>query len=441
MLSDYCAQIKRNIYSKAAQASYLVLGGNILTQGLAFLVTVIIARTLGPSDYGTLAIAYTLMVFSIDIVDFGLEKSFVRYYSLYSQTDRRRANQLFNDLFGLKLLLCILLCFIVYLTSGYLAKNLLLKPELTLPLRLAGIGFIGGALLRFEASFFQANEQFKKYIQVNLAHSIFRMSGLFVLIWLSLISINHLMVMYVIAYFSGLTFSSFLLPKFSFSFPRHKEVFREIFGLSKWIFLSTILVMVETRLDFFMLGHLSTKEEVGYFSAAWNIAYALPLIIVSICAALFPKVSKMSSKEELKTYVNKLLSFSPLIIPIMIGAIFLSRWVIWLIYGREYLPCVGPLQILVIGYSLILLIVPMSLVLYSLDKAWAIAMVNFLELASHGVANYFLIPSHGASGAAISNLIVKIVTTVGTLGFIYFFLKKPDEVVETKKLYGEVVKV
>jgi O-antigen/teichoic acid export membrane protein len=190
-----------------------------------------------------------------------------------------------------------------------------------------------------------------------------------------------------------------------------------------------------------MLGHLTNREEVGYFSAAWNIAYILPLIIVSVCTALFPKVSRMLSKDELRTYVNKLLSFSPLIIPIMIGAIFLSRWAILLIYGGKYLLCVGPLQILVIGYSLILLIVPISLVLYSLDKAWAIAIVNFLELASHGMANYFLIPSHGASGAAFSNLVVKIITTAVTLGFVYFFLKKTDEVVETKKLYREVVKV
>ncbi len=441
MLSDYCAKIKRNVYSKAARASYLILGGNILTQGLAFLVTVIIARTLGPRDYGTFAVAYIFMIFSIDIIDFGLERSFIRYYSLYSLNHQKRANQLFSSLFGLKLLMAILLCFIVYLLSGHLAKSLFHNHELIVPLRLAGVGFIGGALLRFEGSFFQASEQFKKYILVNLAHSVFKLGGIFALIFLSLISIDNLMLLYVVAFFSGLTFSSFLLPSFSLSLPKNKEDFTEIFGLSKWIFISTILVMIETRVDFFMLGHMSNKEEVGYFSAAWNIAIILPLIIGSAHTALFPKVSRMLGKIEMKAYVNKLLSLSPLVIPIMIGGVFLSRWIILLLYGSKYLPCVGPLQILVIGYSLILLIVPVSLVLYSLDKAWAIAIVNSLELTSHGIANYYLVPSHGALGAAFSNLIVKIITTAGILGFVYFSLKKTDEVVETTKPSRKAVKV
>lgn len=441
MLLEYYAKIKRDVCSKAARASYLILGGNILTQGLAFLVTVIIARTLGPRDYGTFAVVYIFMLFSIDVIDLGLERSFIRYYSLHSLSDQKRANQLFSSLFGLKLLMGILLCFIVYLLSGHLAVSLFHNHELTVPLRLAGVGFIGGALLRFEGSFFQASEQFKKYILVNLAHSVFKLGGILALMFLSLISIDNLMLLYVVAFFSGLTFASFLLPNFSLSFPKNKEVLTEIFGLSKWIFISTILVMIETRVDFFMLSHMSNKEEVGYFSAAWNIAVILPLMIGSAHTVLFPKVSKMLSKVEMKAYVNKLLSFSPLIIPFMIGGIFLSRWIILLIYGPKYLPCVGPLQVLVISYSLILLIVPVSLVLYSLDKAWAIAIVNSLELAFHGIALYHLAPSHGALGAAFSNLIVKIVTTVGILGFVYFSLKKRDEAAKVTQPLREAVGV
>lgn len=438
---DHYQRLKRDVFSKTAKNSFLVLGGNIFTQGLSFLVAVIIARTLGPSDYGTFAVAYIFMIFAIDIADFGMEKSFIRYYSLYSLSDQKKADQLFSNLFALKLLIGVVLCFAVYLSSGYLAKSLFHSPELIVPLRLAGVGFIGGALLRFEASFFQATEQFKKYILVNLTHSIFRIGGLSALILLSIVSIDNSMLLYVIAFFSGLIFASFLLPNFRLSFPKSKRVFTQIFRLSKWIFVSTILVMVETRLDFFMLGHLSTREEVGYFSAAWNIAYILPLIIVSACTALFPRVSRMLSRGELKTYVKRLLSFCPLIVPVIIGAVFFSRWAILLVYGSEYLASVVPLQVLFMGYSLILLIVPVSLVLYSLDKAWAIAIVNLLELSSHGIANYFLIPSYGASGAAFSNLIVKIITTVGILVFVYLSLKKTDRVVEPRDLCAEVAEV
>ena len=58
-----------------------VLSGNILAQGIGFLTIIIISRDLGPEQYGIFSLLIAIFMIAIQVSDFGVSTSYVKYVS------------------------------------------------------------------------------------------------------------------------------------------------------------------------------------------------------------------------------------------------------------------------------------------------------------------------------------------------------------------------
>lgn len=423
-LTYYISEFSQISKSKTGKDSIIVLSGNIFGAGLGFLASVLITRTLGPAQFGIFSIAMTVMMIAAQFSDFGIGVSLVRFFSLFHKKDELRSNLVLKVALKFELIVAALIFLIGFFSSEFLASYVFKQPILSFPLRLAFIGAFGMAMAAFLSAVLQAKQSFKQFALVNLVIP----AGKFVLIGL-------LFLIYKLNLLSALT-ATIILPFIAFIInfliiPKgflkakgdEKGSFKELFRFSKWILISVFCCMMIDRLNVLMLGYFKTPEEVGHYSAAYTFAFIFPLITGTITTVLFPKISAISQKDQLRRYVKKAIKFTaPIIFPIII-LLFISRPLILFIYGPEYLSSATVFQIILCGFAFSVIANPIGLAIYSLNKPEVPAYLNILQLILNFVGNLFLIPPFGAIGAASVLLSVKLLAMIYMSVAVYRYTK------------------
>lgn len=179
-------------------------------------------------------------------------------------------------------------------------------------------------------------------------------------------------------------------------------------------FAMTAATTIYTNLDVVMLNFMRGDVETGYYSTAVKIKGVLVSFVTALGAVLLPRMSyyaeRKMGREFRKTIKKAFLFVGIMAVPLCIFFIFFARYSILIISGKDFLPAVGTMQIIMptlilIGFSNlcgIQILVPLGLekkVLYS-ELAGALTDI---------AVNLWLIPSMGAKGAAIGTLIAEAV--------------------------------
>ena len=131
------------------------------------------------------------------------------------------------------------------------------------------------------------------------------------------------------------------------------------------LFLVAVNLAIEiyTLVDITMLRFLSTTSNVAYYSYGSKIYKILLQLFNSLTVVVVPRLSQFRKNNQQKDFdslLSKTLStLIVFVIPTIIGIVFVSDFVITLMYGAEYLSSASVLKIL----SFILLVSPASYLL------------------------------------------------------------------------------
>jgi len=174
---------------------------------------------------------------------------------------------------------------------------------------------------------------------------------------------------------------------------------------------------VYTNLDTVMLGVIQNDSEVGLYNSAVKIKCVLVSVVTSLGAVMLPRVSsyiEKGRKDEFWRLSKKALNFVILLsVPLALFFMIYSRPSIYLLSGGAFEGAIFPMRVIMptlvfIGVTNVLgiqILVPMmkeQMVLYS---SIAGAVVNL-------IANVGLIPSYGATGAAIGTVLAEFAVLV-----------------------------
>ncbi|MCI8795732.1 MAG: flippase [Dorea sp.] len=187
------------------------------------------------------------------------------------------------------------------------------------------------------------------------------------------------------------------------------------------IFGATLSVSIYMNMDVVMLGMFCGDYQVGIYSAAVKVNVVVKNILTSISAVLMPRLIAYLAKGEHKKYkelfkqgVSLNLFFS---VPSAIGLAILSRQIILLFSGRDFLPGVLTGQILAV-----------RLVFSALDNIFynQVLIPNGREreacigtiagAVANLILNAVLIPMFQAEGAAVATVISE--------GVVFFYFVK-----------------
>lgn len=202
--------------------------------------------------------------------------------------------------------------------------------------------------------------------------------------------------------------------RFSFQWDVARRLIR-----SAWpLMIAALSVTVYMKVDQVMLGEMVGASEVGIYATAVRISELWYFIPVSIAGSVFPQIVRL--KEQAKPGVlhermqhlydlMALLSYG-----VAIPMTFLAEPIISLLFGHEYLPAAGILQIHIWAFVFVSLGVARGKWLVAEDYV-RFSMVSTLLGAIVNVAlNWVLIPVSEGAGAAWATLVSQAVAAYFT---------------------------
>lgn len=221
----------------------------------------------------------------------------------------------------------------------------------------------------------------------------------------------------------------------NFTIVKHIKPIFMIFGMS-------VASSLYTTMDTTMLGFMSGTISVGYYSAANKLIIVIGTLIAAIRTVLLPKLSFIIGKgndEKFKILnsltLNIMLMFA---IPIATGILCLSKEIIVLFCGKEFIIGATALQLLspsiilsaINGYFVYQILMPL--------KKENIAFISILFGAIINIiTNLLLIPSIKQDGAAIATCISELVVLITS---VYLGKRYAFKYISIKNIFKEINK-
>lgn len=179
------------------------------------------------------------------------------------------------------------------------------------------------------------------------------------------------------------------------------------------LFSASIVITIYANFDISMLGFIGSEEEVGIYNAALKVKNALLALSTAVTAVLIPRISYFIKKGDLDKVKNLIIDSARISliisVPVSLYVFIFSSDVIEFLCGREYLPAINTLRILIICIMpLILTNLFGCQILIPFGKEKQYTQSVFVGFWINIVLNLLLIPAMGASGAAIGTLVTEI---------------------------------
>lgn len=385
------------------------------------------ARALGPANFGLLVVAITALTLVSEIANLGSDTGLVKFVGRYIKDQKEKAYRFLKLSLMVRFIVLLLLAFIGWFLSSFLANVIFEKPVLEFPLKLAFIGTGGMLLFSFSISYLQALQSFSLWSSLQIGTNMLRLLVIGALIVYGNLNINTGLAAYIALPFIGFAASFLFLPKGFLKTPQAFLVAGEYFHYSKWVALFSLLTAIYARLDIFISARLLPAAEVGFYAAATQLVAIVPQIVVAIGTVIAPKMASMRSKEELLVYLKKSQLFVVLLAVLGVISIPVVLYLIPVIYGASYTTAVPKLFIILFSAMLIFLIsVPIhSSVLYYFSYPKLFVWVSAGQLAIIGILGWHLISLYGATGAAFTVLASAVFNFV--IPFVWVLIKLKRE--------------
>ena len=204
-----------------------------------------------------------------------------------------------------------------------------------------------------------------------------------------------------------------------------------------WPFaLSIILNLIYFRGDTFILSLLKPQTDVGIYGAAYKVLEIydmFPILFVNLVLPILDRSYKHGDFERFKRIIQKIFDFFLMIsIPLIFGGIILSKDIIILVAGEEFIKAGSVLQILIIAMSIITFGALFCGLVIAVNKQKRMT-IGYMVAAILSIIGYsLLIPKYSYYGAAITTVAVELIVTVFA---VIIFKKETKFLPSIKSIY------
>lgn len=386
---------------KAMSNTGWLFGDHAVRMGVGLIVSVWLARYLGPEQFGLFSYAIAFVALFGAIAGLGLNNIVVRELVKEPQA----AGSILGSAFVLLMLGGLLAFGMVVTAVQYVRPDDSLSKLLVILLGLAML-FKSAEVVKywFES---QVHSRYAVWVE-NGAYLIFAgvkvalildQAPLVAFVWAmlaeGLVAAIGLMAMY--AWRGG------RLNMWQLHIDRAKALLKESWPL----ILSGLAIMVYMRIDQIMLGEMLGDEAVGIYSAAVRVSEVWYFIPTAIVASVFPAIIE-AKKESESLYYQRLQKLYELMVflalAVAIPLTFLSDFLVALIFGEAYMQA-GSVLAIHIWTSVFVFLGVASGKWFVVEGLTRLALRRNLYGAVLNVfLNLALIPLWGINGAAVATL-------------------------------------
>ncbi len=392
---------------------------NIIKLIYGILLSILTARSLGPSGKGILTLLNLIIVFSFQFGNLGLNAAVVYYSAKF----KKFKNKIFwtNFIFTLCISFFIILIFeialkkiiinripnikigYIYFIVIYMSIIMYFLKTITVEKILYGIGKIRKMLLT-------------DIILTTVLTGI--------LIYLYIMNKITILNIILLNLSSLILFTVFLIHniniKFNIKFDC-KLLIKEIrYGIKAY--LSNLSTFINYRADIFLIAYYLNMKSVGIYSIGINITEKIWLIAGAVSQVLFPYISMGKNKSKNVSYTAFLSKINVYLSGIiLIILFFIIPYLINYLWGSKFYDAVNVIRILIPGVTIIVYGKIISSYFAGVGKPQYATFSSIGIMTVNIILNIILIPKLGINGAAIASTISY---SLGGFFWVVLFCKK-----------------
>lgn len=409
--------------NKVAKNAVWIIGGKVAQSVLALIINMLTARYLGPSNFGLITYASSLVAFVLPIMQLGFSNVLVQ--EIVNKPDQE------GSILGTAMTLSLvssIFC-VIGVTSFTFAVNSDESETII-------VCFLYSLIL-----FFQALDHIEYWYQANLLSKYTSLVSLVAYVVVSAYKIYLLVTaknVYWFAFSNALDYAIISIggvilyrklggQKFAFSWKLGKNMFAK----SKHYILSSMMVTIFAQTDKIMIKMMMDESSTGYYGAAVACAGMTSFVFAAIIDSFRPSIFEGQKLGE-KTFKYRLTMLYSMIIYLSlfqsIGMTILSRIIIYVLYGDAYFPAVGALRIVVWYTTFSYIGSVRNIWILANEKQKYLWQINLSGAIANVVLNAILIPCFGIAGAAIASLTTQFFTNV-IVGYLIKSIRPNNEVI------------
>lgn len=335
------------------------------SQGVQFLVSIILARLLSPEEYGVIGVLLIFITIANVLVQNGFSIALIQKKEVDDKD--------FSSVFYFTMALCVLLYVLLFFAAPWIGA-FYRNPNMSGIIRTLGVVLFPGGVISIQNAYVSRKLEFKGLFISSFAASVLSGGigivmayckwGVWALVWQQ--------ISYYFFYMLILFLAVSWRPRLLFSFMRIKVMLT--FG---WKLLcASLLDTIYNNIYGLAIGRVYSEAMLG----SYNRGEQFPKLVVSNLAAaiqsvMLPVLSASQDRpEEIKEMLRRtILVSSYLILPMMMGMIAVARPMVVVLLGEKWLSCVPFLQLMCVAYMF-----------------WPIHIANLQALNAMGHSEVFL---------------------------------------------------
>lgn len=184
--------------------------------------------------------------------------------------------------------------------------------------------------------------------------------------------------------------------------------------------LAIIDLVVWHRSEVFFLGALRPADDVAMYTLPFALVGAMMLVPGSIGGVLLPRIASAPGNRALGglVYAQGMRYLSVAALPLAVGTVLFAEPLIRFLFGPAYDSAVNPLRIISITSAVTVIASAGSAVLVAEEATSFMVRWGAVAAVANIVLALLLIPSLGATGAALANGGAQILAVTVTLGYL-----------------------
>ena len=395
--------------NRVAKNAVWIIACKIVQSLITLVIGMLTARYLGPSNYGLITYASSLVAFALPIMQLGMANILVRELVDHPAREGETLGTalLLNAVSSLFCMLAVTLFAFVANPGEPVTVTVCVLYSLTL--------------------FFQAFEQFSYWYQAKLLSKYYSLISLgsylivsaykiFLLVtgksvfWFAL---TNALDFFVISLLAFLVYRRLGGQPVRFSAALGKQMFDK----SKYYIVSSMMVTIFAQTDKIMIKPMLGESATGFYGAAVTCATIISFVFSAIIDSFRPSIFEVKESDP-PLFERRMEMLYCIIIYLSLaqslGMTLLARVVIRILYGAAYAPAASALRIVVWYTTFSYLGAVRNIWILAHDQQkhlWKITLSGALATV---LLNALLIPLLGVNGAALASLITQFFTNVIT---------------------------
>lgn len=402
--------------------SFIVALGLGVSATIGFVYTILLARSLGPVNFGVYSALTALAAIVYSLGDMGISNSLINF--LPKKVTERY--QYISTSFWMEYIVGVFILLLFGVFSFF--HQIIVPGSLAADLILAGVISFNYLLIIYTQGVFTAGRQFWHYSASQILDSAIKIVLVFIIFKMGDLSIETALIANIIS-----TLIAFLVTfgreLYSIEFNFFKAPFWNIFHFAKWIAVSRIFTVMISRIDIVLLNLLVGSYSAGIFSAASRVTILFAMLAAGLGSVINPRISSFDSNRKILTYSKKLLLLVTGVAVSMIAVSFFADPIITLVYGQKYLESINVFRYLILAMvPFLYTIISNSVLVYAFNQLAYYTKMMAIQTGIIVGLDILLIPKIGYSAPAIALFASNI--------FVLFasFLKVRSLVYENRKM-------